>query len=212
MADPGELVVAWEEVPENLRPSVQFFNDEPTRSPKPAAAEKPGQSGKAVGDLPKAGTYYFTVWDTGDADRSTDPFKLICTFTPAADAFEPNPDLEHAHPMTGMADVPHLRLPRGGTTTGSASTRRRAVPGDLDERPCEPAARHPLLAGGRQPIHRPDLRAAARSERCLTVTMPATGPWYYSLGDAGDNDRSTSPFLLHTRVLSPEPTPATPAQ
>ena len=83
----GQFDVSSNVVAPNLRPSVQFFNDEPHQITEPQVAEKPGEPGTGTVDLPRAGKYYFTFWDTGDSGRSTQPVSLTSTrFTPADDS------------------------------------------------------------------------------------------------------------------------------
>lgn len=92
----GRLVAGLSNVPTNLRMGMEFYNRYWDWLGIYASAAAVGDDVTLVYDVTEAGFVYLRLRDQGSAFNEDFTYTLAVNFLPAPDAFEPNPDLQHA--------------------------------------------------------------------------------------------------------------------
>ena len=115
----GELTLAAENVPANLRLMSMVYDAQPHEMwATPHGSEEAGRPFSTTADLPVARGYYIGIWQNGDSERSLQPIRFRTSFVPAPDPYEPNPEASRAAKVDVNATSTTGFSP-STTTTGS---------------------------------------------------------------------------------------------
>lgn len=204
----GELQLAITNVASNLDLNVRIWNaNKDTISNWITALAKGGDTQGFV-DLPEPGRYYLEVIDGSSDARSSQPYKLLATFVPAADAYEPNNSFGMAkNPGSLGATFPANILPQGDADWYSIDVDQHGeldllishVPPDLDMNVRVWNANKDTISNWVTPL-------ARGGDTSGFVDLPAPGRYLLEVVDGGADARSSQPFsvtLTYTRAVDP---------
>ncbi len=190
----GELYIELEEVPENLDLYVSVLDANQASISGSIGPPREGAVTEAIVDLPRAGAYYIQIWDGSSNARSIDPALLTTTFTPIAEALEPNDSFSMARPIKlgesylgnilpkGDYDWYIIEAPRAGTFVVNVD--------DVDDKLDIYATLYDAEVRGSSAYGPPREGAATEAE----FEVPAAGLYRLRLHDGSSNNRSAKPF------------------
>lgn len=208
----GELQVAITDVPEDMDITFRVWNanrDVFAGWYNPLA---PGGNTEAFVDLPSPGRYYLELRDGGDNASSIEPYTLVTSFTPAADALEPNNMFGTAKPIGTDSSFPANILPEDDADWyafdaphhGELRVAVTEVPEGMDVNYRLWDANRDVYAGWYSPL-------APGGNTEAIIDLRAAGRYFLEVRDGGDNARSIEPYtvtLSYTSAVDPyEPNP-----
>jgi uncharacterized caspase-like protein len=194
---PGELAVSIDEGPENLDLTYRVVNSDWTELAYWVAAYRKGGLTEGSVDLPRAGTYYLEVRDSGDDGRSIEPATLKTVFTPTANSNEPNNTYGEATPVdiTGETVAQILPLADGdwqvfyAEAAGELDVEITGVPENLD-------ISFRVLDAERAEIQYWINAPRPGGDTSGTVALPHAGWYWMEIRDGNNDARSPLPFTV----------------
>lgn len=196
----GELRLIITDVPDTLAVDVRVWtaNKETlTDWYRPLAV---GGDTVAIVDLPAPGRYFVELAADQGGQRDIQPFTLEPRFTPAADAFEPNPTFGQAAALTLDSAVPLNLLPAGERDWfvidvphhGQLELSATQVPVDLAVAIRVWNANKETLTDWYRPL-------AAGGDTEALVDIPQPGRYYIEIAGNESRQRSIDAFLFTNR-------------
>jgi len=193
----GELQVAITKVPPKMAINVRIWNANKEYISGWFAPLAKGGDTTAVLDLPAAGHYFLEVAaDAGDA-RSTQPYTLQATFTPAADSSEPNNMFGQATSLPFDKPLQANILPKGDedwyTIQADGQSEVRVaitkVPPDMDIGLRFWSANRDPLTDWFRPL-------AKGGDTNGTIDLPAAGRYLLEVAAGNGEERSVQPYTI----------------
>lgn len=163
------------------------------------------QGGDTTGviDLGEAGRYYLEVRDGSDSAEAEPPYTLATTFTPTADAAEPNNDAGLATPLALDQPRQGAILPRGDADWyalevdqhGELQVTIDQTPANLDMVFRVWNNNLDLLKDWQAPLNE-------GGDTLGRIDLPGAGRYYLEVRDGGDSARSVEPYTI-TAIFAP---------